>query len=119
MEPHGLRKVGIATFVVGLVLGIIVPFAQFGGVFTPPWIVGVVILPLFWGAVWTFRARRRNWLLVLLAQWASLFVACWVFFGSATSWSVPAFVGGVVFGSLILIIWMLPVAIIAALPGRP
>ncbi len=49
MEPRGLRKVGVATVIVGLVLGIIVPFAQFGGVFPAPWVLGVAVLPALWG----------------------------------------------------------------------
>ncbi len=118
MEPGGLRKVGVTTVIVGLVLGLIVPFAQFGGVFPAPWVLGVAVLPVLWGVVWTYRASRRNWWLVLLAQWASLSVTCWLFFGSTTSWSPQALLGGAVFGTLILVIWMVPVGIVAALPDR-
>ena len=118
MEPRGLRKVGVATFIVGLTLGIIVPFAQFGGKFPGPWVVGVAVLPLLWAAVWTYMARRRNWWLVLLGQWLSLSLACWWFLGNATGWPPQAALGGAVFGTILLAIWMIPVAIIAAFPTR-
>ncbi len=118
MEPLGLKKVGVTTLIVGLVLGIIVPFAQFGGVFPAPWVLGVAVLPILWGAIWTYVARRRSWWLVLLGQWLSLSVACWLFLGSGTGWAPQAALGGLVFGTLILAIWMIPVGIIAALPGR-
>ncbi len=118
MEPRGLKKVGVTTVIVGLVLGIIVPFSQFGGVFPAPWVLGVAVFPLLWGAVWTYLARRRSWWLVLLGQWLSLCLACGLFLGSSTGWAPPAALGALVFGSLILAIWMIPVGIIAAMPGR-
>ncbi len=118
MEPAGLRKVGVATLIVGFVLGIIVPFAQFGGKFPAAWVLGVAVLPLLWSAVWTYRARRQNWWLVLLGQWVSLILACWWFFGTATGWAPQSVLAGAVFGTLILAIWMVPVAIIAAFPSR-
>lgn len=118
MEPAGLKKVGIATVIVGLVLGIIVPFAQFGGVFPAPWVLGVAVLPVLWGAIWSYLARRRNWWLVLLGQWMSLSLVCWLFLGSTTNWVPQAVLGGAIFGTLILAVWMIPVGIIAALPGR-
>ncbi len=118
MEPRGLRRVGVATLIVGLVLGIIVPFAQFGGRFPPSWILGIAVLPPLWAAVWTYRASRRNWWLVLLAQWLSLSLVCWWILGSASDWAPQAALAGVVFGTLMLAIWMVPVGIIAALPSR-
>lgn len=118
MEARGLKKVGVTTLIVGLVLGIIVPFAQFGGVFPAPWIVGVAVLPLLWGAIWAYVARREYWLLVLMAQWLSLSLILWLVLGSGTNWAPQAVLGGVLLGMLVLAIWMIPVAIIAVLPGR-
>lgn len=118
MEPAGLKTVGVATLVVGLVLGIIVPFAQFGGVFPAPWVLGVSVLPVLWGAIWTYLARRKSWWLVLLGQWLSLCLACWLFLGRGSDWVPQAALGGLVFGTLILIVWMVPVGIISALPAR-
>lgn len=118
MEPPGLTMVGVTTLIVGLVLGIIVPFAQFGGRFPAPWVLGVAVLPLLWGAVWIWLARRKNWGLVLLGQWCSLCLVFWLFLGPGTDWAPQAALGGLVFGSLILIIWMVPVAIVAVLPAR-
>lgn len=118
MEPRGLMRVGVMTLIIGLTLGIIVPFAAFGGVFFPPWVVGVIVLPPLWAGVWTYLARRRTWWLVLLGQWMSLILACWLFFGSAAQWSVQAFLAGVVFGTLLLAVWMIPVGLFAAMPAR-
>ncbi len=118
MEPPGLRRVGVTTLIVGLVLGIIVPFAQFGGVFPAPWVLGVAVLPILWGAAWAYVARRGTWFPVLLGQWLSLCLACWLFLGRGTDWASEAVLGGLVFGTLLLAIWMVPVAIIAALPVR-
>lgn len=117
-EPAGLRRVGVATLIVGLVLGIIVPFAQFGGVFPAPWIVGVAVLPVLWGAVWVYLARRRTWWLWLAAQWLTLALACWLVLGPATDWAPEAVIAGLVFGTLLLVVWMVPVGIIAMLPAR-
>ena len=118
MEPAGMKKVGVTTLIVGLVLGLIVPFAQFGGVFPAPWVLGVAVLPILWGAVWTYFARRKHWWLVLLGQWLSLCLACLLFLGPATGWAPQAALGGLVFGTLILVIWMTPVAIVAAFPAQ-
>ncbi len=118
MEPKGLRVVGVATLIVGLVLGIIVPFAQFGGKFPAAWVLGVAVLPVLWGALWTYRARRRNWWLVLLGQWISLSLACWWFFGSATDWAPQAVLAGIVFGTMLLVVWMVPVGIITVVAAR-
>lgn len=118
MEPPGMRRVGVATMIVGLVLGIIVPFAQFGGRFPAPWVLGVVVIPLLWAAVWTWVARRRNWPLVLLGQWLSLCLVFWLFLGPGTGWAPQAALGGLVFGTLVLIIWMVPVGIVAIVAGR-
>lgn len=117
MEPRGLRKVGVATLIVGLALGLIVPFATFGGKFPGPWVLGVSVLPLLWAAIWTYRARRRSWWVVLLGQWATLVAACWLFLGDAAGWPPQAALGGVIFGTLLLAVWMVPVAIIAAFPA--
>ncbi|MDO5736884.1 MAG: hypothetical protein Q4P15_10465 [Propionibacteriaceae bacterium] len=118
MEPHGLLKVGIATLVVGLVLGIIVPFTQFGGVFPAPWVLGVSVLPLAWGAIWAYLARRRTWWLWLLLQWMSLSLALMWFVGREMGWTSQAATGGVVLGLLILVVWMAPVAVISVFPLR-
>ena len=118
IEPKGMMRVGVATVVVGLVLGIIVPFAQFGGVFPPPWILGVLVLTPLWGAAWTYLARRRNWWLVLLGQWFSLSLAVWLFFGSTIGWVPQSFLGGMVLGTFILAVWMVPVGVVAMVPGR-
>ena len=118
MEPAGLKRIGLATLIVGLVLGIIVPFAQFGGMFPAPWILGVVVLPVLWGAMWVYVAHPSNWWLVLLGQWMSLAVACWLFFATSTSFSPQALMGGAVFGTLLLAVWMIPVGVIAVLPRR-
>lgn len=115
---RGLKKIGVATLIVGLALGIIVPFAQFGGVFPAPWVVGVTIIPVMWAVVWAYLARRRTWWLVVLGQWLSLSLACWLFLGANTEWAPPAILGGLIFGSIILAIWMIPVAIVGALPAR-
>lgn len=117
-EPLGLKKVGIATIIVGLILGIIVPFTQFGGRFPAPWVLGVAVLPLLWGATWIWLARRKNWGLVLLAQWLSLCLVLWLFIGPGTGWAPQAALGGLVLGSLILIVWMVPVGIVAMMPAR-
>ncbi|MGV8845493.1 hypothetical protein [Tessaracoccus sp.] len=118
MEPQGLLRVGVSTLIVGLVLGIIVPFAQFGGVFTPPWVLAVAVFPLLWAAIWAYLARRRNRGWILLAQWSSLSLACWLFFGAASGWVLQAALAGVIFGTLLLGIWMVPVWVIAAFPSR-
>lgn len=118
MEGRGLKKVGVTTLIVGLVLGIIVPFAQFGGVFPVPWVLSVAVLPLLWGVIWAYFARREFWLLVLLAQWLSLSLVLWLVLGSGTDWAPQAVLGGVVLATLVLALWMIPVAIIAVLPGR-
>lgn len=118
MEPRGLRRVGVTTLIVGLTLGLIMPFAQFGGTFPGPWVLGVAVLPLLWAAVWTYLAGRRNCWLVLLVQWFSLGTACWLFLGNATGWAPQAVLGGAIFGTLLLAIWMVPVGIVAALPSR-
>lgn len=117
-EPGGLRKVGVATLIVGLVLGLIVPFALFGGVFPAAWVLGVAVLPVMWGAVWVYLARRRTWWIWLMAQWAALSVACWLSLGPATSWAAEAAVAGAIFGALLLAVWMVPVGVIALLPVR-
>ncbi len=53
MEPRGLKKVGIATVIVGSVLGIIVPFAQFeGACVNPGWKRGVAAATSCWGRVY-------------------------------------------------------------------
>lgn len=109
---------GVTTLIVGLVLGIIVPFAQFGGVFPALWVLGVAVMPLLWGAIWAYLARREYWLLVLLGQWLSLSVILWLFLGSGTNWAPQAVLGGLLLGTLVLAIWMIPVAIIGVLPGR-
>ena len=118
MEPRGLRVVGVATLIVGLVLGIIVPFAQFGGKFPASWVAGVAVLPVLWGALWTYGARRRNWWLFLVGQWLSLSVALWWFFGTATNWAPQAVLAGAVFATVLLAVWMVPVGVIALFAGR-
>lgn len=117
-KERGLKKIGVATLVVGLALGIIVPFAQFGGVFPVPWVVGVTVIPVLWAAVWAYLARLRTWWFVVLGQWLSLSAACWLFLGANTDWAPQAILGGLIFGSIILVIWMVPVAIVAVLPAR-
>ncbi|WP_158600627.1 hypothetical protein [Tessaracoccus antarcticus] len=118
MEPKGLLRVGIATFAVGLVWGIIVPFAQFHGKFPASWVVGVVVLPALWGGLWCYLARPRTWPLWLGGQWLSLALACWLFIGSVTDWAPQAVLGGAVFGALLLFLWMVPVGIITVLTGK-
>ncbi|MEO7587755.1 MAG: hypothetical protein ABIS84_06965 [Arachnia sp.] len=117
-EPPGLLRAGIATFVVGLVWGIIVPFAQFGGQFPAPWVVGVVVLPALWGGLWAYLARPGKWPLWLAAQWLTLAVGCWLFLGPPTGWAPQAALGGAVFGALLLFMWMAPVGIIVALTKK-